>query len=164
MSYQCHVCGEEHDDLPDIGADYPDPWLAIPAADRARRAKINSDLCIIDDKDHFIRAVLSIPLIDAPGENFSFGVWVSQAPHNFKTYVEHFEDSSGIGPFFGWLCTRIAYYELSTAGLKTMAHFQGGTQRPTIELEPTDHPLAFDQRNGISTAKAWDIVHYYTKG
>lgn len=162
MGYQCHVCGKEHDDLPDIGADYPDPWFGIPEAERATRVKINSDLCRIDGKEFFIRAVLRIPLIDAPGESFGFGVWVSQAPKNFQAYVEHFQDSSGIGPFFGWLCTRIRYYDEDTFGLKTMAHFQGGNQRPLIVVEPTEHPLAFDQRNGISVAKAWEIVHFYT--
>ena len=33
--------------------------------------------------------------------------------------------------------------------------------RPAIRVEPTDHPLAVDQRNGITLDKAWDIVHRY---
>src|SRR5437764_1324349 len=132
MPYPCHVCGKEHDDLPDIGADYPDQWYGMSAAERAARIKMNSDLCRIDGKEFFIRAVLQIPLIDAPGETFSFGVWVSQAPQNFQTYVEHFQDSSGIGPFFGWLCTGVRYYEPSSFGLKTMVHFQAGNQRPLV--------------------------------
>jgi hypothetical protein len=61
------------------------------------------------------------------------------------------------------LCTRIAYYSENTLLLKTMAHFRRGGLRPTIELEPTDHPLAVDQREGISLARAWQIVHYYDR-
>jgi hypothetical protein len=42
-----------------------------------------------------------------------------------------------------------------------MAHFLGNGKRPYIEIEPTDHPLALDQRNGISLDKAWEIVHFH---
>jgi hypothetical protein len=44
-----------------------------------------------------------------------------------------------------------------------MAHFRRGGLGPTIELAATDHPLAVDQRDGISLAKAWQIVHYYER-
>ena len=74
--------------------------------------------------------------------------------------MENF-DSSDVGPFFGWLCTSIAYYSEETLLLKTMAHFRGEGLRPNIEVEQTEHPLAVDQRNGISLAKAWEIVHFY---
>lgn len=68
-----------------------------------------------------------------------------------------------IGPFFGWLCTAISYYEKETLMLKTRAHFRSGGRRPTVELEPTDHELAIDQRNGINLDKAWEIVHHYQR-
>ena len=161
MGYRCHVCNEEHDALPDIGAEYPDPWYGIDASERERRVKWNPDLCRLDGTDFFIRGVIEIPLVDAPGK-FAFGVWVSQAPQNFQTYVENF-DSAEIGPFFGWLCTKIRFYETDTTHLKTMAHFRAGKQRPLIEVEPTEHPLALDQRNGITLAKAWEIMHFYQK-
>jgi hypothetical protein len=44
-----------------------------------------------------------------------------------------------------------------------MAHFRGDGLRPRIELEPADHPLAVDQRDGITLAKAWEVVHFYEK-
>lgn len=44
--------------------------------------------------------------------------------------------------------------------LKTMAHFRTNGLRPWIEVEPTDHPLAVDQCEGIRLAKAWEIVHF----
>jgi hypothetical protein len=161
MSFRCTVCGQDHDDLPDIGADKPDPWFAVPAGERRRRIKLTSDTCVIDGKDFFIRGVLEISIHDYP-RRFGFGVWVSQKRENFFTYLEN-SDSAAIGPFFGWLCTRIAYYPEDTRMLKTMAHFREGGLRPTIEVEPTAHPLAVDQRNGITLAKAWEIVHYYDR-
>lgn len=87
-------------------------------------------------------------------------MWVSQKRENFYNYLDNF-DSANIGPFFGWLCNRISYYKQDTLLMKTMAHFRGDGLRPFIELEETDHPLAIDQRDGITLAKAWEIVHFY---
>src|SRR5712692_4831685 len=159
MPYRCTVCGELHDDLPDIGANKPDQWWDVAEEERDRRIKITSGTCIIDDEDYFIRGVIEIPVHDHP-ERFGFGVWVSQKRENFFTYLES-PDSAQIGPFFGWLCTRIAYYPEDTRLLKTRAHFRGDGLRPMIELQPTDHALAVDQRDGITLAKTWEIVHYY---
>jgi hypothetical protein len=158
MSYRCSVCGDVHDDLPDLGSDRPDMWWGIPEDERAERIVLTSDTCVIDDEEFFIRGVIEIPVHDAP-QPFGIGVWVSQKRENFLTYLRS-PESDRIGPFFGWLCTRISYYEADTLFLKTMAHFPGGDLRPTIELEPTDHPLAVDQREGITIDKAWEIVHH----
>jgi hypothetical protein len=159
MSYRCSTCGSVHEDLPDIGMDKPDQWWGVPEEERGRRIELTSDTCIIDDEDFFIRGVIEIPVHDYP-ERFGLGVWVSQKRENFYTYLDNY-DSSEIGPFFGWLCTDIAYYEEETLLLKTMAHFRGKGLRPSIELEPTDHPLAIDQHHGITLEKAWKMVHYY---
>jgi len=159
MSYRCTTCGELHEDLPDIGMDYPDHYWDVPEEERDHRIELTSDTCIIDDKDFFIRGVIEILIHDYP-ERFGFGVWVSLKRENFYTYLENF-DSSEIGPFFGWLCTSISYYSEETLLLKTMAHFRGETLRPSIEVELTEHPLAEDQHNGISLEKAWEIVHTY---
>jgi hypothetical protein len=75
----------------------------------------------------------------------------------------HGRTAAEIGPFFGWLCTRIGYYPEETLLLTSRAHFRGGNLRPTIEREPTDHPLAVDRREGITLAKAWEIVHDYER-
>ena len=159
MPFRCTVCGQAHDDLPDIGAERPDVWWTVPENERSRRIKITSDTCVVDDEMFLNRGVLRIPLIDEP-QVFGFGVWVSQKRENFENYLANF-DSAEIGPYFGWLCTNIRRYEGGTAQLKTMAHFQGGNQRPHIVVEPTDHPLAIDQREGITLAKAWEIAHFY---
>src|SRR5262245_32283107 len=159
MPYRCVTCGKIHDDLPDLGADKPDPWWGVAEEERDARIELTSDTCIIDGESFFIRGVIEIPVHERP-EPFGFGVWVSQERENFLTYVVHY-DSAEIGPFFGWLCTRLSCYPEDTLHLKTMAHFRSGSRRPSIELEPTDHPLAVDQREGISLARAWEIVHHF---
>lgn len=159
MSYICSTCGETHTDLPDIGDDKPYYWYTIPEEDRETMAQLTEDTCIIDDEDYFIRGVISIPILDYE-QDFGFGVWVSQKKENFYKYVED-PESNQIGPFFGWLSTEITYYEESTLSLQTMAHFVGNGQRPQIKVEPANHRLSIDQKEGITLAKAWEIVHFY---
>lgn len=160
MSFHCSVCGEVHDELPDIGSDRPDPWWNVAEEERDRRIELTSDTCVIDGEHFFIRGVIQIP-VHGRSESFGFGVWVSQKRENFEAYVDA-PESSEIGPFFGWLCTGISYYPEDTRLLKTYAHFRGGGLRPVIELEPTDHPLSIDQREGITLDKALEIVHFFS--
>ncbi len=159
MRFHCGVCGQDHDELPDIGADYPDHWFLVPEAERERRVEYCADACAVDGEAFYIRGVIRIPVHDHP-EPFGWGVWVSQKKENFGEYMKAF-DSAEIGPFFGWLSTSIAYYlPDATTHLKTKAHFQGNGLRPVIELEPSDHPLAAHQRDGVSLTTAWDFVHF----
>jgi hypothetical protein len=160
MGFRCHTCGDLHEGLPDIGWDKPDHYWDVPEEERESRIKLTSDTCIIDNEDFFIRGLIEIHVHDYK-HNFGFGVWVSQKCENFYTYLENF-DSGDIGPFFGWLCTRINYYEENTQLLKTMAYFRKGW-RPSIVLEESDHPLAIDQREGITLNKAWEVVHSFEK-
>ena len=159
MSYRCHTCDELHTDLPHVGLDKPDYYWTVPEEERAARTEVTSDTCIIDDQDFFIRGVIEIPVHDY-SEVFGFGAWVSLKRENFHRYLENF-DSSDIGLFFGWMSTSISFYKEETLLLKTMAHFRGGGLRPRIELEPSDHPMAIDQRTGINLEKAWEIVHFF---
>jgi len=156
MPYRGVTCGEVHEDLPDLVADRPD--VDIPAEEWELRVQLTSDTCIVDDKSFCIRGIIEIPIHDY-SRPFGFDVWVSQKRENFYQYLDNFE-SEKVGPFFGWLCTRLSYYPIDTLHLKTTVHFRGKGLRPFIELEPTDHPLSLDQRNGISLEKALEIVHH----
>ena len=158
MSYQCGICGETHDGLPDIGFKWPDPYFGVPEAERDSRIRGTVDTCVIDDEDYFIRGVILIPVHEEDGA-FGIGVWVSQKRENFEQYLANF-DSADIGPFFGWLSNRIPFYEPETWALKTMARFQGNNQRPLIDVEPSDHPLYVDYSEGISLDRAWQYIHW----
>jgi hypothetical protein len=148
-----------HDGLPDIGFDRPIQYWDIPEDERNTRIFLTDDYCIIDDEHFFIRGVIEIPVAGYP-QTFGIGVWVSQKKENFQTYINDL-DANNIGPFFGWLSTKITFYREDTLYLKTRAHFRSGGLRPFIEVEATDHPLSVDQRNGISIDRAFMIIHYY---
>ncbi len=159
MTFRCATCSEEHDGLPDLGLEAPDPYLEVPEEERAARTVLTADRCTVrgDDGEHFfIRGVIVIPVL-GEAEPFGIGAWVSQSPANFERYARDAE----MEPTFGWLVSRLPHYEETTFLLKTRVHFRAGGLRPTIELEPTDHPLAIEQRTGITLARAWDIVHRY---
>lgn len=157
MTYRCPTCGQTHEGLPDLGFQWPDSYFGIPEAEREKRVWGNTDACVIDDQDFFIRGVLFVPIHDQE-RNLGIGVWVSQKRENFETYMENY-DTPSIGPFFGWLGNRLPFYERDTWGLKTMAHFQGKGQRPLIKLEPSDHPLYADHADGVTLDRAWQLVH-----
>jgi len=159
MPYTCACCGEVHEELPDMGFDMPAHATAIPEEEWADRVELDTDSCIVDGEDFFIRTVLLIPIHDSD-EHLGFGVWVSQKKESFETYMENFY-SADIGPFFGWFSNELMFGGQSTLNLKTMAYFQGDGLRPYIELEPTDHPLSVAQSNGISLKEAWNFIHLY---
>jgi hypothetical protein len=144
--------------LPDISFDAPMVYAEIPEDDRNTRAKLNSDLCAIDDAYFFVRGVLEIP-IKGTDDVFGWGVWVSLSRTHFDRYVELFnaEPPSGEGPWFGWLSNRIPEYP-DTLNLKTEVYLRPLKQRPRIRLEPTDHPLAVHQREGIGLEELLKII------
>lgn len=155
----CSKCGISHDEIPDIGSNAPDYWQV--EYDGKPGCLLTEDLCVIENRDYFIRGVIHIPIINSK-ESFGWGVWVTQKEENFQNYKNDF-NGCGFGPYFGWLSTRIATYSESTLNLKTRAHFRGGKLRPTIEIGPCDHQLFHDQENGIELEKAWEIVHSFIK-
>ena len=60
-------------------------------------------------------------------------------------------------PYFGWLSTALPLYP-ETLHLKTNVHTRPLGQRPFVELEPTGHPLAVEQREGITMARVQEIA------
>ena len=108
-----------------------------------------------------------IPVIDGP-EPFSWGVWVSLSEANFLRASEVWYDPQRVNEpaYFGWLCNSLPDYP-ETLNLKTMVHTRDVGLRPLIELEPTDHPLAVEQRNGITMKRVQEIAekaHHHNDG
>lgn len=64
-------------------------------------------------------------------------------------------------PFFGWLNASLLLYP-STINLKTRLHLRPIPTVPFVELEPTDHPLAIEQRQGMPIARVIEVVQAYS--
>ena len=147
----CTACGKMHSELDmAIGYRRPAEVFAIPENERARRVKINDDLCSIDDVLFFIRAVLELPVKDGK-EPFGWGVWVLVNEEDFHHYIALW-DAQGVEaepPFLASLANELPPYP-GSAMLPVLVHLRSGGQRPLVEVESTDHPLGIDQRQGIT--------------
>jgi len=157
--FVCGTCGQFHADLPmDFGTDAPMAYYSIPHAEREARCDLTSDLCLIDGNEFFVRGCLEVPVVDGP-RSFVWGVWTSLSRQNFKRMGELWETPGRESepPYFGWLCTSLPLYP-ETLLLKTNVHTRPVGQRPFVELEPTDHPLAVEQRDGITMDRVREIA------
>jgi hypothetical protein len=156
--YTCTCCGDHHDELPlNFSTTAPDVW--DPSFEDDSDSMLSADQCVIKGEHFFVKGLIEIPVIGSP-DVFSWGVWVSLSKANFARTVDLWESAGREAepPYFGWLTTELPVYSPSTVNLKTNTHTRPVGQRPFIELEPTDHPLAVEQREGISQDRVHEIV------
>lgn len=137
MKFTCRTCGKLHDASEiSFGADAPVQWGLISDRERASSV-LGGEQCVIEAEDQrhfFVRACLDVP-IKGTARAFTWGVWVSLSEKSFLEISDHWEDPSrtSLGPYFGWLCTKIPEYPDSVF-LKTMVHQRAVGQRPIVEL------------------------------
>ena len=160
--FVCAGCGALHHGLFDLVFGWPEFWRGdrTPLPNESFRLDedtLTEDFCSIGEHV-FVRCILSLPLVGGEEERVSFGVWSSLSSASFEVYYGNFNDDrqGKLGPWFGWFANRIPGFP-DTLGLKCRVHPRDGRIRPFIELEPTQHPLAVAQRNGISLDRALEI-------
>lgn len=165
FEFKCSCCGETHKGIPTFGANYPITVLQIPQEERDERVDLGSDDCVIDGKDFYVRGCIEIP-VQGYDDPFVWGTWVSLSEESFLKFIEYFsqEKRSHIGPFFGWHCGDFKVYDVSCVNLKTKVHLRDNGIRPYIELEPTDHPLSVEQREGITKERLVEIYEAMMHG
>jgi len=161
MQYICSTCGESHEGIPGLSAEAPLYYYSIPESERETRCYLGTDICVVDDEFFFVRGCLEVPILGEP-DPFIWGVWVSLSRKNFDLFSDLYNQRSRshAGPFFGWLSASLKGYP-ETENLKTRVHLRDDGERPFIELEPTEHPLAIEQRSGISVTRAGEILSTY---
>ena len=153
FSFRCHTCGKLHEGSPSVGFGAPFHWMQEYENDP--RSRLSKDLCMIEERDYFIRCILEVP-IHGVEEPFLWGVWVSQSEANFRRYVDTYPDSPEIETF-GYLSNRISGYP-DTVGLHTKVHWRPGKDRPWVELESGDHPLFRDWSTGLTWERAIELA------
>lgn len=157
FSFKCNACDQIHEGMPTFGSDAPLSYFEIPESERALRCELGTDDCVIDDEYFFVRGCIEIP-VHGQDEGFSWGVWVSLSHASYSEWIKYFDEKNRahVGPFFGWLNAWLKPYP-NTINLKTRLHLRNDGIRPYIELEPTDHPLAIEQHEGICVARVAEI-------
>jgi len=159
IGFTCSVCGEHHSDFPlDIAFGSPIYWDQIPESERNARGELTLDFCTIDDHDFFVRGLIEIPILDSD-KFFVWGVWTSLSRKNYSRLIDLWHDPKIVDepPYFGWLSNRLPGYP-DTLNLKTNVHSRNVKWRPYVTLERTDHPLALEQRNGITLARVAELA------
>ena len=158
-SFKCFRCGETHSGLPfGFEAEAPFYVLGISETERKLRCQLTEDTCVIDKEDYFIKGTVALT-IEKETDPFIWTVWVSLSELNFERYVRFREDPSRVTeePYFGWFSTTLPVYP-DTLNLKTNVHMQEVGLLSYIVLQPTDHPLAIEQRNGITRTRWQEIA------
>lgn len=159
MRWCCSKCGEMHEGIPDSYAfDAPWPWYVVPEQSRTATSVLSETECILNDEDYFIAGCLEIPVIGR-STPLVWGVWVSLSRTNFERQRSLLREANRVGEplYFGWLSSRIQIYP-NTLLLKTHVHTRPVGMKPYIELEPTEHPLAIEQRTGITESRLREIA------
>ena len=157
--WSCARCGEVHTGLPfDWAFDSPVYW----EGPRAEGDLLTDDLCVWTDDDeqrsYFVRGILELPV---PGQEqpFAYGVWSSLSEASFRRVVELWDDPARVEEpaYFGWLSNRLPGYP-DTLNLPLDVETRALELRPTFVLQPTDHPLAVEQREGITVGRVQEIA------
>ena len=163
-AWRCTTCGDFHEELPfAYGPDVPDSWAALPEEERSRRSEVTSDQCIVngvDGRHFFIRGRLEIPIVGS-ADVFVWLVWTTLSEANFcrASDLWELEGREAEPPYSGWLNTELAsVYREHTLNLKTLVHTRPVGQRPFIEVVESAHPLAKEQREGITRTRVQEIA------
>ncbi|MFG3345831.1 DUF2199 domain-containing protein [Streptomyces sp. NPDC048018] len=158
LGFTCTCCGNHHPELPmNYTAEAPAVW--DPAFAGADDCVLSSDQCVVGGQHYFVKGLIEIPVVDSD-EVFSWGVWVSLSRENFSRAAELWDrpGREAEEPYFGWLTTDLPVYSPTTLNLKTYVHTRPVGERPFVELEPTAHPLAVEQRTGITLDRVREIA------
>jgi hypothetical protein len=155
--YTCSCCGKWMVGLPfDYAYGEPYYWRSDLQGDPT--SYLTSDVCVIEGRDYFLRGSVEVPVIGS-NQRFAWGIWVSLAKKNFDRAMELLDREERVAepPYFGWFSNQVDVYP-DTLNLKTSVSARSLNERFYVELEPTNHPLSLEQRNGMTLARVREIA------
>jgi hypothetical protein len=159
VGFVCSVCGEHHAGrLLDIRVSLPDVIHALSEEERERRTWLADDFAVLDDDLFFVRGLLELP-IPTLESRFAYGVWIQVAQRDFTFLMEHWDDPAQLrfAPTDGTLANELGPY-VATAGLPARLQPISPDLLPLVEVLAADHPLALDQRRGISESRSDELA------
>lgn len=134
------------------------PVLNIPQNELEQRVVWSPDQCVIDDRDFYLRGRIPVP-VEGLDEPFIWGVWAEVSPKTFLRANELWttEGRENEPPYTAWLQNEIFPYG-DTMNLEVRVHTQPVGRRPHFEIADPEHPLALEQRHGITMARVQQIA------
>jgi len=157
--FECRICGEHHDVLPlSYSVKAPKAVLGIAADELEKRVVITPDQCVIDGKNFYLRGRIPVPIIGLD-EPFIWGVWAEIGPKDFIRTIKQWkvEGREAMQPFPGWLDSEISIFG-DTINVEVDVWTQRVGRRPHFILTDQDHPLALEQRDGMTLLRAEQIA------
>lgn len=158
LGFTCACCGAHHPELP-MKYTAEAPAVRQPAFADAEDCLLSADQSVVRGQHYFVKGLIEIPVIGS-AEVLSWNVWVSLSRESFSRASDLWDrpGREAQKSHFGWLTTDLPVYPATTLNLKTRVHPRPVGERPFVELEPTDHPLAIQQRTGISPERVREIA------
>ena len=163
--FDCEVCGRHHEVLP-LSYSVKAPLAAgrVPGEEWDARVMMTPDQCVIDGRNFFLRGRIPIPVIGLE-EPFIWGVWVEVGPKDFLRTTEMWvvAGREAEAAFRGWLDTQIPIFG-DTVNLEVRVETQVVGRRPHFFVVDGEHPLAVQQRDGISMQRVVEIAEMVLHG
>ena len=163
MEWKCNICNEEHGEVPLCFGSVAPCYAMVPQDEWIARVQLTADHCIVDEEHFFARGHIEIPILGHP-EPFAFSVWSSLSEASFEHMSDRWDapDRQTDPPYFGWLCSSLPLYP-STLSLRLSVQSRSPGLIPVFYLEPSDHPLALEQKQGITIARWHQIAQELLK-
>ena len=165
-SYRCNSCGQVHEGLPFTWASSaPARYYDIPEDERTKRVEMSSDQCIIDDAEYFVLGRIHIPVSDSEDDFYWLG-WVELSEADFERVSElwHTPGRESEPAYAGRLQSVLPGYSDTTLNVKVRLQTRPVGERPLIELESNHHPLAAEQKVGITMSRVQEIAEVCIHG
>jgi hypothetical protein len=130
----------------------------IPVDELEQRVVFTPDQCVIDGKDFYLRGRILVPVTGLE-EQFVWGVWAEVSPINFVRTNELWtvEGREAEPAFPGWLNTQLPVFG-DTFNLEVSVQTQRVGKRPHFTVVDEEHPLAVEQRYGITMRRVEEIA------
>ena len=157
--FTCTICGQHHDTLPlKYSVKAPLAVTAVPLEELEQRVVFTPDQCVIDGKDFYLRGRILVPILGHE-EPFVWGVWAEVSPKNFirSNNLWHVPGREREPAFPAWLNTELPLYG-NTINLEVKVQTQVVGRRPQFYVSDPEHPLAIEQRDGISLRRVEEIA------
>ena len=163
MGFTCTICGRFHEDeLLDVRAGLPQEIFELSEDERERLAAIDpsGDFASLVGDRHFVRSLIELPL-RRDDRCFGWGVWARLSRADVAEIAARWNDPDAAGSAYpGWLASELPAYG-RTRDLPGTVRLRSVDELPAFELADASHPLAVEQREGISLDRARELADPY---
>ena len=138
----------------------PDDAAVLLEQKQEERVQANEDLCAIDGKRFFVRAVLPLPVVSRT-RPYNIGIWVELDRTSLERVGVLWNDPNQTSepPFSVRISNEIPLTG-GSCGTAATLHLTGPTTRPNVLVLPANVRLYEEQANGITAHRAGEYSEF----